>query len=171
MILQLNILHFSVRESSFVKKDITYLKESHAVKILTFNTKNKFFTPFAFIFQKIQLLVHIWFADVLVCQFSGYHSFLPALFGKIFKKPVLIISGGTDCNSFPSIRYGNLYRPILKIFTHWSFKLASHIAPKHNSLMIRIKILPSKACCTFIRIYKLHIRLFRMVIMQISLNY
>ena len=33
--------------------------------------------------------------------------FLPILFSKIFFKKSIVVAGGTDCVSFPSIGYGN----------------------------------------------------------------
>jgi hypothetical protein len=50
------------------------------------------------------------------------------------RKKTIIIAGGTDCVSFPQIGYGNFQKPILKLFTKWSFKLCTVIAPKHHTL-------------------------------------
>jgi glycosyltransferase involved in cell wall biosynthesis len=68
-------------------------------------------------------------------MFGGHQSFLPALFGKVFGKPCLIICGGTDCVAFPSINYGNFKGGILATVTRWSYKLAAHILPVHKSLI------------------------------------
>ena len=68
-------------------------------------------------------------------MFGGHTSLLPALFGKIFRKPCIIICGGTDCVSFPSIGYGNFRGGLLNLVTRWSYKLASNLAPVHKSLV------------------------------------
>ena len=70
----------------------------------------------------------------MIVMFGGHHSLLPALFGKLFGKPCLIICGGTDCVSFPSIGYGNFRGGWLSVVTRWSYKLAMHLAPVHKSL-------------------------------------
>lgn len=90
---------------------------------------------FSFTLQKLFLLRHIWQCNLVVVQFAGYHSLLPVLYAKIFAKPCLIISGGTDAHYFPGIGYGNWQKNILKTFTALSFKWCTHIAPKHKSLM------------------------------------
>ncbi|MDB5284854.1 MAG: hypothetical protein JWO06_3929 [Bacteroidota bacterium] len=100
-----------------------------------FYTAKKSGTPLKFIAQKLFLLKHIWGAEIIFCQFAGYHSFLPALFGKIFSKPVLIIVGGTEAHYFPGIGYGNWQKGLLKTFTAFSLRLCSHIVPKHKTLM------------------------------------
>lgn len=86
--------------------------------------------------QLVFLCLNFWSSRMVVCQFAGYHSFLPVLFSKLFGKPSLIISGGTDCVSFPSIRYGNFHKKLMGFFTGYSFQWASHIAPVHGSLML-----------------------------------
>jgi glycosyltransferase involved in cell wall biosynthesis len=68
-------------------------------------------------------------------QFAGYHSLLPALVAKLFGKPCLIIVGGTDAHYFPAIGYGNWQKAGLKTFTAISFRLCTHIAPKHKTLI------------------------------------
>jgi glycosyltransferase involved in cell wall biosynthesis len=128
------ILYFFVGHSTFVQKDIDIFSKEFAVKTFNFKADKKWETPFLFIKQKLFLLRNIWSANLVVCQFAGYHSFLPCLIARIFSKPSLVISGGMDCHNFPSIGYGNLNRPFVKTFTRWSFKLCTHIAPKHESL-------------------------------------
>ena len=97
--------------------------------------KSKLHTPLSFVSQLLFLLGNIGKADLLIVQFAGYHSLLPALLGKIFNIPCLIIVGGTDAHYFPGIGYGNWQKNVLKTFTALSFRLCTHIAPKHSSLI------------------------------------
>lgn len=48
----------------------------------------------------------------------------------------MIITGGVDCVSYPSFNYGYLHKFPLGLFTKWSYWLATHIAPKHDSLIM-----------------------------------
>ena len=121
--------------TSFVKKDLALLESNFIVKRSFFNPNNKLLVPFQFVKQFFFLLFNIWGSKIVIVQFSGYQSFLPAFFAKIFNKPCLIVLGGTDCVSFPSINYGNFNRPVLKTFTAWSLRLATHFAPVHKSLV------------------------------------
>ncbi len=130
-----NILLFYNHFSSFIKKDLEILSSEFNVQQHDFLPKKKWQTPFSFSAQKLFLLRYIWSADLIVIQFAGYHSFLPALYARIFGKPCLIISGGTDAHYFPKIGYGNWQKKFLSWFTKASFQLCSHIAPKHKTLM------------------------------------
>lgn len=53
----------------------------------------------------------------------------------MFRKPVLLVLGGTDCVKFPSIRYGNFTRWPLGPITKWSLQLADHLAPVAEALV------------------------------------
>ncbi len=130
------ILYFFIGHSTFVKKEIDILSKNYDVINFDFAIKRsaKWMLILLFLKQFIFLLTKTGKSKLFVCQFSGYHTILPVVFAKIFRKKSLIISGGTDCVSFPSIGYGNFNKPFLRWFTAKSFKLASHIAPKHETL-------------------------------------
>jgi len=68
-------------------------------------------------------------------MFGGYHSLLPSILGRIFKKPVFIILGGTECVSLPKYNYGSLKKPFLKKIIKWSFIHSSCLVPVHESLI------------------------------------
>lgn len=129
------ILLFYNHLSSFVKKDIEILSVEYRVVSFDFQTSSKLLLPFKLVVQKVFLLRHILFADIVVCQFASYHSVLPALFSKLFGKPCLVIVGGTDAHHYPGIGYGNWQKRFLKTATAFTFRWCSHIAPKHDSLM------------------------------------
>ena len=129
------LIIYSVR-STFVKKDIEIISANFKVLEFDFYSPKKLGIIWSFIAQKMFLLKNIWSADLLICEFAAYQSFMPALYGWLFGKPCLIVVGGTDAHYFPGIAYGNWQKRFLKTFTAWSFKLCSHIAPKHSSLML-----------------------------------
>lgn len=128
------LIFYSVR-STFVKKDIEIL--SPQFNILEFNFPQKGIgMVWSFISQSLFIFKNLWQTDLLVCEFASYLSFLPALYGKLSGKPCLIIVGGTEAHYFPGIGYGNWQKRFLKTFTALSFRLCSHIAPKHSTLML-----------------------------------
>jgi len=129
------ILFVATSPSSFILRDIRALKEKYPVQLLLFHSSPKWKAPFELIRHSVILLVSIFRYHLIICQFAGYHSFLPVLFGKIFRIPVLIISGGTESVSFPSIRYGNFHKKLLGWFTAFSIKSCSHLALKHSTLL------------------------------------
>jgi glycosyltransferase involved in cell wall biosynthesis len=130
----MKIIHTYLSYSSFIRKDATLLSQMGDLVNYEFRIKSKLHLPISFLNQLIFLLTKGWKADIFVIQFSGYQAFLPALFARLTGKKSIIISGGTDCVSFPAIGYGYFNKPILKSITKWSFQLCHHIVPKHESL-------------------------------------
>ncbi|SFB70982.1 Glycosyl transferases group 1 [Flexibacter flexilis DSM 6793] len=131
------MLYFCVNQASFVKKDVAIFAQKYDVKVCDFYHTNKKYTPILFLKQFWFLLVNIWGTKIVVCQFAGYHSFMPTLVARLFNIPSLIVAGGMDCVSFPSLRYGNFHKQLLGAFTRMSFYLCTHISPVHESLLKR----------------------------------
>ncbi len=129
------LLYFHAGKSSFVIKDIEILQEKYNVVDFFFDTSNKKKYIILFIKQKLFLLRHIFGVRLIVCQFAGHHSFLPILFSKIFFKKSIVVAGGTDCVSFPSIGYGNFNNKLLARTTTFSFKSCHLILPVHQTLV------------------------------------
>ncbi|MCC6768583.1 MAG: glycosyltransferase family 4 protein, partial [Bacteroidia bacterium] len=120
--------------STFVKKDIDILKSKYNVRVFVFNPQRKILTPFFFLKQIWALLIN-FSAFTYVTQFGGYHSLLPGVFALITGRKSFIVTGGTDCVSFPKMNYGNFAKFVLGKFTCISYHLASRILPVHESLV------------------------------------
>lgn len=129
-----DILMVYVLFSTFAKRDYFILKKKYNVTLYHFNTTKKYYLPYAFIKQFLFLLFNTHKYKTIVTQSSGYLSFLPVIFGKIFKKNVVIIAIGTDCAKLPEINYGSHSKKLQGWFTNFSFKNASLIATVHKSL-------------------------------------
>ncbi len=129
------VLHISTGPSSFVKNDILILEESFSIRAFTFHPKNKALLPVVLIKEKLFLLRHILRSSLIICQFAGYQSLIPVIIAKIFKRACVIVVGGTDCVSMPSINYGNLRKPLLKWFTLKSLRYATHIVAPGQALI------------------------------------
>jgi hypothetical protein len=129
------ILYIHVGLSSFVKKDIKILSSEFDVIENYFDVSVKKKIPLIFIKQLFFLVQNIFNSTAIIIQFSGFHSFLPVILGKLFKKKTIIILGGTDCVSFPSINYGNFNRKLLSFFTKKSIEYASLVLPVSKELI------------------------------------
>ncbi|MCZ8286843.1 MAG: glycosyltransferase family 4 protein [Bacteroidia bacterium] len=130
------VLYFYTAESPFVEKDIEILNTTYEVKRFFFNIYNKKRMFRILLGQFIFLLKYSWSGKLIVCQFAGLHGFIPALFSKFFFKKSVIVSGGTDCVSFPSINYGNFSNKRNAAITGFCFKQAALILPVHESLIL-----------------------------------
>lgn len=120
---------------SFARNDIALLGGRFRVSVFHFRPGRKWLTPITLLRQLAFLLWRLPGSAVVVCQFAGYHSWLPCVLGRLFGKPVLVVLGGTDCVKFPSIGYGNFSRWPLGAFTRWSLALADHLAPVDECLV------------------------------------
>ncbi|MBX2982711.1 MAG: glycosyltransferase family 4 protein [Flavobacteriales bacterium] len=128
------LLHVHQGRTSFVAKDARLLSDAFDVRDRPSVWKRKSQLPFLLLVQTIQLLFDRSWSAVVV-QFAGHHAVIPALIARLRHKPCFIITGGTDCVSFPSLQYGHFAKEPLATMTRISFRLCSHILPVHASLM------------------------------------
>lgn len=118
-----------------MRRDAAIMQKQYHVVSFSFNPANKILLPWVFLKQFFFLLYHLPASKIVVCQIAAYHSFLPVIMAKLFRKPSVIFLAGTDCAYFPSIQYGNFCKPLLGWFTAASVRMATHLAPKHESLI------------------------------------
>ncbi|MEX2595515.1 MAG: glycosyltransferase family 4 protein [Salibacteraceae bacterium] len=121
--------------SSFIRLDIEILKREFEVIVVHHNWSKKAMILFLFVKQFFQLVKTIGKVDSILVSFGGYWSFLPVVLARGFNKPVFIIIHGTDACSFPEIGYGNLRKPLLRLFSFLSYKWATKLLPVSESLM------------------------------------
>jgi glycosyltransferase involved in cell wall biosynthesis len=127
------ILYIAPSKSSFVQKDLEILKEEFNVEFISFQIRYKWFLPLALFNLFTQLLFKKY--HCVICMFAGYHSSVPVFLKRIKKWKTIIIAGGTDCVSFPSINYGYFQNALIKPFLIYSFKNTDAICPVHDALV------------------------------------
>ena len=123
------------KKASFIDLDISILSKKYNVIENTDNWQKKFTLPIALLKQFFFIFKNIKSSKYIIVSFGGYWSILPSLFGKLFRKPVLIILHGADCASFKEINYGSIRKPILKFVLKKSYALATHLLPVSQSLI------------------------------------
>jgi glycosyltransferase involved in cell wall biosynthesis len=111
------------------------LATAYQMTVHDFAARTKAQNPWCLFKQLFFLIQHIWSTDIVVCEFASYHSLLPVLMARMARKPSLVIIGGTDAHYFPQIGYGNYTKSLLGAFTRYTLHWATHIAPKHDSLI------------------------------------
>ena len=82
--------------ATFAKRDVKILEEKYEVVSYRFNTSSKYLLPIAFIKQFFYLLFNMRKYTAIITQSSGYLSYLPSVFSRVFKKRLVIIAIGTD---------------------------------------------------------------------------
>jgi len=130
------ILFIFPEKSAFINKDIAFLSKRYKVVIPDHTWTDKTMTPINFFRQILFLANNLHHAKAVFVMFGGYWSFLPALAGRLSGTPVYIIPGGTDCVSFPSLGYGSLRKPLMRLFIKWSFGLCTELLPVDQSLVL-----------------------------------
>lgn len=128
------ILYITSVETAFTIRDKEMLTPHLKLRSLTFTDK-ALALPLYFIIQFFQLLIYLPITSQYLCFFGGYHTLLPVIFGKVFKKKVIIQCGGTDAMHLPHINYGNYRKKWLKKATVFSFKNCSLILPVSSALV------------------------------------
>lgn len=129
-----SIIFISPIESSFIKNDIKELQKEYEVLSFTRSWEgNKIFL--SSINQFFWLLTNIRKVKIIIVSLGGYWAFLPALFGKIFNKKVLIMLHGTDSSSLVRYNYGMLRKFFLRKCCDYSYQLAFRLLPVSESLM------------------------------------
>lgn len=133
------VFYFYTRTATFIQKDLAILKSEFEVLECAFPAPEKWKTPLLFLSQMGFLAQHIlkWKRSVGMAQFGGYHTFIPAIWAKIFGRKMIIVVGGTDCVSFPSLRYGHFQNKLLAWFTRKSYQWSSIVSAVHKSLFYR----------------------------------
>lgn len=134
-VLKPTVLYICHSTNPFTKIDTLILSKKFEVIIFEFNIKGTLSMPLLWLKQMLFLLNHIRKSSFIFCMFAGYHSILPVIFARLFNKPCLIVAGGIDAVSFPSVNYGNFNKLILAKITALSFKWCSYIAPISDYLV------------------------------------
>ena len=130
------LLYFYTSSSTFVEKDISILSEHYLVIRFQFNLYAKKRLPLNLLRQGLFLLRYIFSVRLIVCQFASLHAFLPIFFSQLFGKKGVLVAGGTDCVSFPSIHYGNFSNKTNARISRYCFRHASLILPVHETLVL-----------------------------------
>jgi glycosyltransferase involved in cell wall biosynthesis len=129
-----SLVYYYPNMASFVRKDMAILRKEYTLHAQEMPHFKKHLLPWLFLRQALHLLWYLPKAKLCVVQFGGHHAFLPALFSVFFNKPLLIVTGGTDCFKIPEIGYGNFNKKFLGWVTGYAYKQATALTPVHQSL-------------------------------------
>jgi glycosyltransferase involved in cell wall biosynthesis len=128
------LLYIYPSRSTFVIKDLKSLSLEYDVVELLFAPKAKWRLPLLWLGLFFRLLLERNYRYI-VCQFGGYQSLIPALFKRFFGKKLVIVVGGFDAVSIPSIGYGGFQNKWMSRALSFSYKNADVIIPVHRSLI------------------------------------
>jgi len=136
----LNILFIHKGLKSFVKKDLIILKQHFPVKDFLYNPKKGILSNVISQTKIFSwLIANIWHADAIFIWFADYHSFIPTLLGKLFRKKVYIALGGYDTTYIPELNYGVFSNPFRRRCAGYAIKNATYLLPVDKRLISQAK--------------------------------
>jgi glycosyltransferase involved in cell wall biosynthesis len=141
-----SILFVYVNYSSFVKADFEILSSFANVTKYQFKPgKGIFRTGIEVLKEFIYLTFNTSKFDSVFIWFGDYHSLLPALFAKIFRKKSFVVIGGYDVSTLSEYGYGSFSHPIRSFFTRNTFKFVDICFPVAEALRKKLLLINPKA--------------------------
>jgi glycosyltransferase involved in cell wall biosynthesis len=100
------ILFVAPSNSSFVRQDAEMLTEHFDVQRFEFGSRKGFQMLVYQLKLCVWLLRRLPAAAAVYIWFGDYHSFLPTLLARLFRRPSLLVIGGYDAARLPAYNYG-----------------------------------------------------------------
>lgn len=134
-----SILLVYVNYSTFVKADFEILSSFAKVTRYQFKPgKGIARTGIELVKELLFLAVQGFKYDTVFVWFGDYHSLLPVLFAKLFRKKSFVVIGGYDVSTLTEYGYGSFSNPIRAFFTRNTFKYVGRCFPVAEALRIKL---------------------------------
>ncbi len=141
-----SILFVYVNYSSFVKADFEILSTFVNVTKYQFKPgKGIFKTGIEVLKELIFLIFNGFKFDSVFVWFGDYHSMLPVLFAKLFRKKSFVVIGGYDVSTLSEYKYGSFSNPIRAFFTRNTFRFVDICFPVADALRKKLLVINPKA--------------------------
>lgn len=96
----MKILFIYQQMVSFVEKDLEILHSAHEVKTLRFRSGRYIFADL------IRMFFLVLWCDITFSWFGKLHTFFAVLFSKLFRKKLIVVSGGDEVANMSAEKYG-----------------------------------------------------------------
>ena len=130
-----------------LKKNILYIIEGYTgFKRLDENILNSFSNVRTYNYKSIlhyfdiSILFDIIWSDIIIIWFASKHAIPTLIFNLFLNKPLVIIAGGFDVASVPSINYGAMRKGLRKKIGNWILSRATNVISVSNSNHREIEI-------------------------------
>ncbi len=111
------------------------MQSSYDVEKVKIYHRSKLVLPWTYFWSFWKICFLLIRSKFILVQGGGYHSLIAVIAAKIARRPCYIVAIGTDCIRLPEINYGHFCKPLLRWATTFSYRFATHIFPKHTSLI------------------------------------
>lgn len=141
-----SVLFVYVNYSSFVNADFEILSSFANVTKYQFKPgKGVFRTGIELLKEFFFLIFNGFKYDAVFVWFGDYHSLLPVIFAKLFKKKSFVVIGGYDVSTLSEYHYGAFSNPIRAFFTRHTFKNVGVCFPVADALREKLLLINPKA--------------------------
>lgn len=134
---QHKVLFIHPMNSTFIKRDKELLREKYHLKSHYYvPSKNVFRFLWELLSLNYKLLINVISIQSIICWFADYHSVMPIVIGKLFRKKTILIIGGYDAVSIPELGYGIFCSNRFRILcAKLSYHHATYVCPVDKSLI------------------------------------
>lgn len=131
----MRIVHFKIRESTFILRDQELLERHFKTRNYRINTASRVAYFFALIKLLFFLLFTGWRYDAFYIRFADWHTALIALFKRLYRKKLYIVVGGYDVAAIRRFNYGAHRNSIQSRFIRYSLNHATCLFPNSDSMV------------------------------------
>lgn len=115
--------------STFVKNDVTILKQEHDVDAIDVVLGKGRAAILNLIRLHIKIILSLLSRDAVFFWFADYYTLVPSIVGRLLGKKVFVVAGGFDITYIPHLGIGARTRPARWFAVRNTFKVAHHIFP------------------------------------------
>jgi glycosyltransferase involved in cell wall biosynthesis len=137
-----SVLFVYVNYSSFVKADFEILSKFATVTKYQFKPgKGIIRTGVELLKEFIHLVINGFKYDSVFVWFGDYHSLLPILYARMFRKKSYVVIGGYDVSTLYEYNYGAFSHPVRAFFTQNTFKYVTICFPVAGALYKKLLVI------------------------------
>lgn len=131
----MRIIHFKVKNSTFILRDQELLERNFHCRNYLINTSSPIKYAFALIKLSLFLLFAGWSYDAYYIRFADQHTALLAFFKKLYKKKLFIVIGGFDVAAIPQYNYGAHLNKKRSRLIQYALNNATCLLPNSQSMV------------------------------------
>ena len=131
----MKILHFKIKESTFILRDQEILERNFHTRNYQINTSSQATYFMALVKLLLFLLFSGWRYDAYYIRFADWHTALLAFFKRVYRKKLFIVIGGYDVAAIERINYGAHLNSFRSRSIRYSLNHATCLLPNSESMV------------------------------------
>lgn len=131
------VLYCYAGHSIFGKIDIAMLSDTYDVRVAHFDIELTFWKKIQiFIRYNLSVTRKIFGSKAVIINFGSWHTIWPVMMAKMLRKKSIILIGGFDAMSVPSLEYGVFYKKnILQRLLRMTYRATTWLCPVSDALV------------------------------------